>query len=88
MFNNLLISIRQASLHVGFVALILLPVFSLTYVDWPYCGVAKRMSSVAMTKNDRSAWDDLQWRRRLETFGDNDASVLQSGPNGEVDAIW
>lgn len=88
MFNCLLISIRQASLHVGFVALILLHVLFLTYVDWPYCSAAKRMSSVAMTKNDCSAWDDLQWRRRLETFGENDASILQSGPNGEVDAIW
>ena len=41
-----------------------------------------------MTKIDGSQWDQLQWRRRLETFGDNDSSVLASGPNGEIDAVW
>ena len=41
-----------------------------------------------MTKTDWSSWDRLQWRRRLETFGDNDASVLASGPNGEIDHVW
>ena len=40
-----------------------------------------------MTKTDRSSWDRLEWRRRLETFGDNDASVLASGPNGEIDGV-
>lgn len=43
---------------------------------------------MAMTKTDWSSWDELQWRRRLETFGDNDASVLATGPTGEVDAVW
>lgn len=56
--------------------------------DWPYCNAAKRLSSVAMTKTDWSSWDKLQWRRRLETFGDNDASILASGPNGEIDTVW
>lgn len=56
--------------------------------DWPYCNAAQRLSSVAMTKTDRTSWDDLKWRRRLETFGDNDASVLASGPRGETDAMW
>lgn len=41
-----------------------------------------------MDKVDQSSWDEFQWRRRLETFGDNDASVLSSGPNGEIDAVW
>lgn len=41
-----------------------------------------------MTTTDWSSWGQLQWRRRLETFGDNDESVLASGPNGEIDAIW
>ncbi|CAD6581426.1 MAG: hypothetical protein ASARMPREDX12_000459 [Alectoria sarmentosa] len=36
---------------------------------------------------DWSSWDELQWRRRLETFGDNDASILASGPNGEIDTV-
>lgn len=60
----------------------------MTEVDWPYCNAAKRLSSVLMTKPDWSSWDDLHWRRRLETFGDNDASVLSAGPNGEVDGVW
>ena len=46
------------------------------------------MSSVAMTKTDQSGWDQLQWRRRLETFGKNDASIVARGPKGEVDGIW
>ncbi|KAF6217934.1 hypothetical protein HO133_006346 [Letharia lupina] len=40
-----------------------------------------------MTKTDWSSWDKLQWRRRLETFGDNDASIVASGPNGEIDTV-
>ncbi len=57
-------------------------------IDWPYCNAAKRLSSVLTTNSDSSAWGDLQWRRRLETFGDNDTPVLSAGPNGEVDGIW
>lgn len=57
-------------------------------VDWPYCNAAKRLSSVAMTKTDWSSWDTLQWRRRLETFGENDASILAAGPSGEIDNVW
>ena len=41
-----------------------------------------------MTKTDGSSWDEMKWRRRLETFGDNDASVLASGPRSELDAVW
>ncbi|KAL8711243.1 MAG: hypothetical protein Q9220_004388 [cf. Caloplaca sp. 1 TL-2023] len=40
-----------------------------------------------MTKTDLSTWDSLQWRRRLETFGDDDRPVLGAGPNGVVDAV-
>ena len=41
-----------------------------------------------MTKSDLSDWSELQWRRRLETFGHNDTPVLSTGPSGEVDGIW
>jgi len=41
-----------------------------------------------MTKTDWSSWDRLQWRRRLETFGENDAPVPATGPRGETDSIW
>lgn len=56
--------------------------------DWPYCNAAKSMSSAIMAKADASAWDELHWRRRLETFGDRDQAVFASGPNGEIDNVW
>ncbi|KAG8528966.1 uncharacterized protein KY384_006655 [Bacidia gigantensis] len=40
-----------------------------------------------MTSTSNTSWSQLQWRRRLETFGANDASVLASGPRGEIDGI-
>ncbi len=55
--------------------------------DWPYCNAARQLSNVIMSKTDWSSWNELQWRRRLETFGDNDASVLASGPAGEIDSV-
>ncbi|KAL8636555.1 MAG: hypothetical protein Q9228_006058 [Teloschistes exilis] len=58
-----------------------------TKPDWPYCNAAKRFSSVVMTKTDWSTWDDFQWRRRIETFGDDDRPVLASGPKGLVDTV-
>ena len=56
--------------------------------DWPYCDAAKRLTSIAMTRADGSSWSDLQWRRRLETFGEDDDSVIAQGANGAVDGIW
>lgn len=41
-----------------------------------------------MTKTDWSTWDELQWRRRMETFGDDDRPVLAAGPEGAVDTVW
>ena len=60
----------------------------LTCVDWPYCNAARRMTSVQMNKTDWSSWDQLQWRRRLETFGKDDSPVIATGPQGEVDTVW
>ncbi|KAI9741786.1 MAG: hypothetical protein M1834_000172 [Cirrosporium novae-zelandiae] len=54
---------------------------------WPYCNAAKKMSSVAMTSSDSSSWSELQWRRRIETFGDDDDPVIATGKNGEVDGV-
>ncbi|KAF4305998.1 acid phosphatase [Botryosphaeria dothidea] len=54
---------------------------------WPYCNAARRLTSVIMSANDASQWDELKWRRRLETFGGDDGPVIASGPNGEFDAI-
>jgi hypothetical protein len=41
-----------------------------------------------MAKTDWSHWDDFKYRRRLETFGNDDGPVIAAGPNGEFDAIW
>lgn len=34
-----------------------------------------------------SKWTPLQWRRRLETFGNDDGPVIAAGPRGELDAV-
>ncbi|KAL8827051.1 MAG: hypothetical protein Q9170_007168 [Blastenia crenularia] len=40
-----------------------------------------------MTKTDWSSWKDFQWRRRIETFGDDDRPVLAASPEGKVDTV-
>ncbi|KAI9823400.1 MAG: hypothetical protein M1826_007756 [Phylliscum demangeonii] len=54
---------------------------------WPYCAAAKRLSSVTMTHADASGWDQLEWKRHLETFTDDDEPVVASGPQGQVHGI-
>lgn len=54
---------------------------------WPYCNAAQRLRSVAYTPQDMTAWDSLQWRRRLERFGEDDGPIIAAGPDGEVDGI-
>ncbi|KIW88134.1 uncharacterized protein Z519_11245 [Cladophialophora bantiana CBS 173.52] len=54
---------------------------------WPYCNAAQRLRSVAMTPQDVSQWNSLQWRRRLERFGEDDGPVIAAGPKGEVDGV-
>jgi acid phosphatase len=54
---------------------------------WPYCNAAQRMRSVVMMPTETSQWDSLQWRRRLERFGEDDSPVIAAGPNGEVDGV-
>ena len=40
------------------------------------------------TSSKPASWSALSWRRRLETFGHNDASVLASGPSdGSMDNV-
>ena len=46
------------------------------------------MRSVAMTPDDVGNWNSLQWRRRLERFGDDDGPVIAAGAGGEVDGVW
>lgn len=40
--------------------------------DWPYCNAARQLSSVIMSTKDFSQWDQLKYRRRIETFGIDD----------------
>jgi acid phosphatase len=46
------------------------------------------MTSTVMHSLGESEWDDLKWRRRLETFGQNDTPIITAGPNGSLDGIW
>jgi acid phosphatase len=40
-----------------------------------------------MVPHDVANWDSLQWRRRLERFGEDDGPVVAAGFGGEVDGI-
>ncbi|KAI9783070.1 MAG: hypothetical protein M1839_004239 [Geoglossum umbratile] len=55
---------------------------------WPYCSAAKRMTSAVLSDDPDSEWDQLKWRRRLETFGEDDDPAIAAGPKGKMDAIW
>ncbi|EGR46498.1 uncharacterized protein TRIREDRAFT_22879 [Trichoderma reesei QM6a] len=44
---------------------------------WPYCSAVSRFRSAVL----------LQWRRRLESFGPNDAAVPATGPDGSLDNL-
>ncbi|PVH99688.1 phosphoglycerate mutase-like protein [Periconia macrospinosa] len=54
---------------------------------WPYCNSARQFTSVIMATTDWAKWDQLKYRRRLETFGMDDGPVIASGPEGQFDAI-
>ncbi|KAF4438305.1 acid phosphatase [Fusarium austroafricanum] len=63
---------------------------------WPYCSAARRLSSVILDPSatdshvdpaDNPGLTSLEWKRRLETFGSDDAPVIATGRNGELDAI-
>ncbi|KAH7363666.1 histidine phosphatase superfamily [Pyrenochaeta sp. MPI-SDFR-AT-0127] len=54
---------------------------------WPYCNAARQLTSVILNTKDFSNWDQLKYRRRIETFGADDGPVIASGPKGEFDGI-
>ncbi|KAL2259629.1 hypothetical protein VTK26DRAFT_6634 [Humicola hyalothermophila] len=59
---------------------------------WPYCSSVRHMKSVILNSPSGAgvdgAVDTLEWRRRLETFGDtNDEPVVARGPDGQLDDI-
>ena len=53
--------------------------------NWPYCTAAKVMKSAILEAD--GSMDSLQWKRRLESMGQNDIPQLNKGSKGEVDAI-
>ena len=40
-----------------------------------------------MTPHDLGGWNNLEWRRRLERFGEDDGPIIASGASGQVDGI-
>ncbi|KAL2140300.1 hypothetical protein VTI28DRAFT_3983 [Corynascus sepedonium] len=57
---------------------------------WPYCATARQMRSVILTAPSTTGnheFDTLEWKRRLETFGDDDGPVLAQGPKSQLDDI-
>ncbi|KAL2822375.1 histidine phosphatase superfamily [Aspergillus cavernicola] len=54
---------------------------------WPYCNVARRMVQMAAGNEELSSWNGFQWRRKMETFGDRDQSIVTVGAGGDVEGI-
>ncbi|KAH6624411.1 histidine phosphatase superfamily [Chaetomium sp. MPI-SDFR-AT-0129] len=57
---------------------------------WPYCASVRQMRSAVLASTNSTtdgAFDVLEWRRRLETFGPNDEPVVAGGPKGELDDV-
>ncbi|RFU75661.1 histidine acid phosphatase, partial [Trichoderma arundinaceum] len=64
---------------------------------WPYCNAVRQLRSAVLSPSGPGAehisaadgvFTELQWRRRLETFGANDEAIPATlGPNGPLDAI-
>lgn len=57
---------------------------------WPYCAAVRHMRNAVMERakdGKGTAFTTLEWKRRLETFGPDDAPVIATGPTGELDAI-
>lgn len=63
---------------------------------WPYCTAVRRLRSAVLGPSGPGAesvsasdgtFSELQWRRRLETFGAVDAAIPASGPGGELDSL-
>ncbi|EGC44101.1 acid phosphatase [Histoplasma capsulatum var. duboisii H88] len=54
---------------------------------WPYCNAARRLTQIASSTEDLTSWDSFQWRRRMESFGENDQAAMVVGPKGEIEGI-
>lgn len=59
---------------------------------WPYCSSVRQLRSAVLEDADKHSgeparFSTLEWKRRLETFGDNDETVIATGPGSQVDNI-
>ncbi|KAL4788563.1 histidine phosphatase superfamily [Aspergillus varians] len=54
---------------------------------WPYCNVARRMIQMAGSNEDLSSWNGFQWKRKMETFGDKDQTIVTVGAGGDIEGI-
>ncbi|KAK2595596.1 hypothetical protein QQS21_006708 [Conoideocrella luteorostrata] len=53
---------------------------------WPYCSSVRQLRTAVLDPNaDR--FSVLEWKRRLETMGPDNAPVMASGPGGELDSV-
>ncbi|KAK4442255.1 histidine phosphatase superfamily [Podospora aff. communis PSN243] len=52
---------------------------------WPYCANVRQMKTALMAHG--GDYTTLEWKRRLETFGERDQPVIAAGPNGQVDDV-
>ncbi|KAK4123612.1 phosphoglycerate mutase-like protein [Parathielavia appendiculata] len=57
---------------------------------WPYCASARQMRSAILAAANTTSnhpFETLDWKRRIETFGDNDEPVVARGIDGQLDDI-
>ncbi|KND92658.1 putative acid phosphatase SPBC4.06 [Tolypocladium ophioglossoides CBS 100239] len=61
---------------------------------WPYCSAVRQLRSAVLDAGTGTAsgssdpsFSTLEWKRRLETFGPDDAAVVAAGPGGALDDI-
>ncbi|KAK0623606.1 putative acid phosphatase [Immersiella caudata] len=52
---------------------------------WPYCSSVRQMKTAVMSHT--GDYSTLEWKRRLETFGERDQPVVAAGPGGQVDDV-
>lgn len=60
---------------------------------WPYCSSVRQMKSAVLEDAEKKAAGEfsqfsiLEWKRRLETFGQNDEPMVATGPGGQLDDV-
>jgi acid phosphatase len=46
------------------------------------------MVQMASSSEDLSSWNGFQFRRKMESFGNRDQSVVAVGAGNEIEGIW